>query len=230
MKPDPTYQRDTAHVAAAKPARLRTRRFPVGFWKRQVRTWHWMSGAICLIGMLLFALTGITLNHAADIPASPKTVERTATLGAPALTALSGIDAGVSPRAAVPAGVRREIRSTLGVRLGNEPAEWTDVDVYVALPRPGGDAWLSIDRQSGEVFYEQVSRGAISYLNDLHKGRNTGSAWSWFLDIFALACVVFCLTGLYLLQMHSARRPSTWPLAIAGLAVPALLLILFVHL
>ncbi|HCS79595.1 MAG TPA: hypothetical protein DIV42_00360, partial [Alteromonas macleodii] len=35
-----------------------------------MRQWHWISGAVCLVGMMLFALTGITLNHAADIPAN----------------------------------------------------------------------------------------------------------------------------------------------------------------
>ena len=31
------------------------------FWLKQMRQWHWISAAICLIGMLLFAVTGITL-------------------------------------------------------------------------------------------------------------------------------------------------------------------------
>ena len=32
-----------------------------------LKAWHWISSAVCLIGMLLFAVTGITLNHAASI-------------------------------------------------------------------------------------------------------------------------------------------------------------------
>ncbi|OYW87747.1 MAG: hypothetical protein B7Z22_03835, partial [Hyphomonas sp. 32-62-5] len=59
------------------------------FWKRQARTWHWMSGAICLIGMLLFALTGITLNHAHQIPAKPKVTELGMVLSEAAIAALS---------------------------------------------------------------------------------------------------------------------------------------------
>ena len=27
------------------------------FWLRQMRQWHWISAAVCLIGMLVFALT-----------------------------------------------------------------------------------------------------------------------------------------------------------------------------
>ena len=76
--------------------------------------------------------------------------------------------------------------------VAGREAEWSKDEVYVALPRPGGDAWLSIDLEGGEVRYERTDRGWISYLNDLHKGRNTGEAWSWFIDIFAVACLVFC--------------------------------------
>ena len=42
------------------------------FWLRQMRQWHWISAAVCLIGMLAFALTGITLNHAGQIEAKPR--------------------------------------------------------------------------------------------------------------------------------------------------------------
>ena len=67
--------------------------------------------------------------------------------------------------------------------------------------RPGGDAFLTIDRAEGHVQYERTDRGWISYLNDLHKGRNTGAAWIWFIDIFAAACVVFSISGLCLLYL-----------------------------
>ncbi len=204
------------------------RRMRYAFIKRQIRTVHWMSGAVCLIGMLLFAATGITLNHAADLTARP-VIEDAETVLTPALTALlaNGPDSGTTT--GLPTAIARQLKSELGADISGQTAEWTDVDVYVALPRPGGDGWVSIDRDSGEVVYESTSRGAVAYLNDLHKGRNTGGAWSWFLDIFAVATMLFCLSGLWLLQIHSARRASTWPLTIAGLAVPVLLLLVFVH-
>ncbi|HAS28949.1 MAG TPA: hypothetical protein DCS56_02430, partial [Alcanivorax sp.] len=40
-------------------------------WLKQLHQWHWISSALCLISMVLFSVTGITLNHAADIDAQP---------------------------------------------------------------------------------------------------------------------------------------------------------------
>lgn len=175
--------------------------------------------------MLLFAVTGITLNHAAQIEAKPVVIERQAVLPAALQESLQA----QTPISGLPGPLRQWIESQLDLDLDEREAEWTDGELYVALPRPGGDAWLSLDVESGELLYESTDRGWISYLNDLHKDRNTGGAWSWFIDIFAAACVVFSLTGLLLLQRHAAGRPTTWPLVGAGLVIPVLLALLFIH-
>jgi uncharacterized protein len=197
------------------------------FWLRQMRQWHWISAAVCLIGTLLFAVTGITLNHASKIESKPVTQAVSRTLPPELLAELKAI----APKngQALPPAVVDWIRRQMPTPLAARETEWSAQEIYVSLPRPGGDAWLSVDLGSGEVRYERTDRGWVSYLNDLHKGRNTGLAWSLFLDVFAVACVVFCLTGLVLLQLLSETRPSTWPLVGLGLAVPVLLAIFFIH-
>ncbi|EQB31945.1 PepSY-associated TM helix domain-containing protein [Sphingobium ummariense] len=211
------------------PARVqpKKKKGPKAFWLKQLHTWHWVSSAISLIGLLLFAFTGITLNHAADVEGAPKTVEKSATLP-PALLRQVAADGAPDTKKPLPAPVAAWVEKAIG-QSGAGIAEWSADEVYLALPRPGGDGWVAIDRHSGEVTSEATSRGWISYLNDLHKGRNTGAAWKWFIDIFAVACFLFALTGLLLLQLHSAKRPSTWPLVAAGLAIPAILAIIFIH-
>lgn len=198
------------------------------FWLKQLHQWHWISAALSLVGMLLFAITGITLNHAGQIEAEPKVVSRKTTLPPDLLAVLAkGPEEGKRP---LPVQLEPFLDETVGAEVAGREGEWSPDEVYVALARPGGDAWVSIDRETGAVEHEKTTRGAISLLNDLHKGRNTGKAWSWFIDIFAAACVIFTVTGLILLQFHARARPLTWPLVGLGLVAPVLLVILFVHL
>lgn len=211
-------------TAAARPPLAAGSR---AFWLKQLHQWHWISSAICLIGMLLFALTGITLNHAGQIEASPRTTAQTATLPAALLESLPPTERDV--KQPLPPALRDWIAGAFGVTAGEREAEWSSGEIYLPLPRPGGDAWINIDRETGEARHEVTTRGWISYLNDLHKGRNTGAAWSLFLDVFAVACFVFCLTGLFLLHMHAGGRPTTWPMVGLGLVVPLILAILFIH-
>ncbi|WP_414900043.1 PepSY-associated TM helix domain-containing protein [Sphingomonas flavalba] len=209
------------------PASLAPKRGRKAFWLKQIHTWHWMSSAISLIGLVLFTITGFTLNHAAEIEASPVTVEKTGQLPQALLPLIAPDDRGDEKKPLPPA-LAQWVGDTFAVRTGGN-AEWSADEVYLALPRPGGDGWVAIDRATGEATSETTSRGWISYLNDLHKGRNAGPAWKWFIDIFAFACLVFALTGLFLLQLHAAKRRSTWPLVGFGLIIPAAVAIIFIH-
>jgi hypothetical protein len=198
------------------------------FWFKHLRQWHWVSSAACFAGMLLFSITGITLNHAADIPAKSRVTQASAVLpealkGALVLRARQGA------KSPVPPALAEWARGALSVRLDGREAEWSDDEVYVSLPRAGGDAWLTADLETGQVRYEKTDRGWIAYLNDLHKARHTGLAWKIFVDVFAAASVVFTVTGLALLWFHGAHRPSTWPLVAFGLALPLLLAVIFIH-
>lgn len=186
-----------------------------------------MSAAVSLVCTLLFAITGLTLNHAGSIAAEPKVVDRAATLPPPLLAQLKPMPAKVD--APLPTAVAAAVAKAVGVDPAGAAGEWSEAEVNVALPRPGGDAWVNIDRTTGAITSEVTTRGWVSYLNDLHKGRNAGAAWFWFIDAFAAACILFTLTGLLLLQLHARHRRSTWPIVGAGVALPVILAIWFVH-
>lgn len=196
------------------------------FWLGNLREWHWISSAICLVGMLLFSVTGITLNHAAQIKAQPEIVTIEADVSADIITA---IKIPSEEKAVLPTVLIDWLEQAQNISVGNQLAEWSEDEIYLSLPRPGGDAWLSIDLASGELVYEVTDRGWISYLNDLHKGRNTGVAWSWFIDVFAVFCIIFCITGLLLLKRYASGRPATWPMVGLGLVLPWILILLFIH-
>lgn len=198
-------------------------------WLKQLHSWHWISSAICLMAMLLFSITGFTLNHASQIESKPQVSRRSATLPPlllPLLAKQAAEHADGNAQLAPPLAAWANDAFSIDVR--DRTAEWSEEDAYVALPRPGGDAWLRIG-VDGKAEYEVTSRGAISWLNDMHKGRNTGAVWSWFIDIFAIACLLFCITGFLIMKIHAANRPSTWPIIGFGIVLPAVLALLFVH-
>ena len=198
------------------------------YWLKTLHKWHWISSALCLLGMLLFSVTGITLNHADQIEAKPQVTTRTGQVPEALRTELAGeADKKAGP---LPPGVRHWLATALQVDVAEDAdGEWSPQDVYVALPRPGGDAWVRIDRERGDVEYELTDRGWVSYFNDLHKGRHTGAAWRWFIDAFAAAALLFSITGLFILKMHAANRPTTWPIVGLGLVIPVVLALLFIH-
>lgn len=206
-----------------KPRRASRR----AFWLRQAVLWHWVSSGVCLAGMLLFTITGITLNHAGQIPASPRVQTDEAKLPERLQQELAREKRpGKHP---LPGPVAEWLSGRFGIRSMAGDGEWSPEEVYVSLPRPGGDGWLAINRVSGQVKLEKTDRGWIAYWNDLHKGRHTGPVWQVFIDVLAAGCLVFTLTGLILLQTHAARRPATWPLVAAGVALPLVLMLFFVH-
>ena len=208
-------------AAAGQPARA--------WWLKTLYRWHWISSAIALVGMLLFAATGLTLNHASQIEAHPVVVDRKAQLPAALLAAHAPAAGDRKHDGPLTPDLADWVASALQVDVHGRSAEWSADEIYVAMPRPGGDAWVRLDRASGEAELEDTSRGWVSYLNDLHKGRNAGTAWSWFIDAFAAACLIFSVTGLFILKMHAGNRPGIWPLVGLGLVLPVLLAIVFIH-
>jgi hypothetical protein len=197
---------------------------------KQLYQWHWISSAICLVGILLFSATGITLNHASQIEAQPTTTRQETATPSSINLQLQQVAQQATEQKILPNNVKKWLINQQGIRLTSESQiEWSAEEVYISLPKAGGDAWARFSLADAQFEYESTSRGLVSLLNDLHKARHTGAVWQWFIDLFAVACLIFSLTGLFILQQHARRRPMVWPLVGAGLIIPALLVVFFVH-
>ena len=192
---------------------------------RTMHSWHWISAAICLAALLLFCITGITLNHAGAIGAKPRVTTASAQLPEDLRASLAGDHAA----GALPDPLADWIEDRFDIETDAASVQWSPEELYLAAPGPGRDAWVSIDRASGAAKFESTDRGWIAYFNDLHKGRNTGAVWTLFIDVVALACVFFSLTGLALLWIQARQRTSTWPLVSLGIGVLVFLMIVFAH-
>ena len=60
--------------------------------------------------------------------------------------------------------------------------------------------------QTGHYRLTESSHGLVAVLNDLHKGRDTGTAWSVVIDVSAVLMTFISLTGLVLLLYLKRRR------------------------
>lgn len=198
------------------------------YWLKTLHQWHWMSAAVSLAGLIVFAATGLTLNNAAWIEAAPQIQTASATMPVQIREGLAQPDEQLK-HAPLPAQAEQWLDNALGIRIYGRAAEYSTDEVYVGLPEPGADAWLTIDLADGHVQYERSWRGWVAYFNDLHKGRHTGTAWSWFIDLLAIACLIFALTGLFLMKMLAAKRKATWPLTGLGIVIPVVLMLLWMH-
>lgn len=186
------------------------------------RTTHWMSSAIGLASLLFFATTGITLNHPEWFHANPSTTAYEIILPVAWREQFARQDA---PDQLQMLSAEASARWGLGLprNIDGGDTEWV-----LDYPRPGGVGTVALDVGSGALRYERVDDGLIALVNDLHKGRDAGLAWRIFIDVVALLCLLFALTGTVLLWLYAGRRRSTWPLLGFGAALPLLLFWVFV--
>lgn len=196
------------------------------FWSRQFRQWHWISSALVLALMLMFSVTGLTLNNPDWFVGDPIIEEREIALSA-------GLQEGIGDVTAAP-----QLDGALVARLSQETAlplaraKTTQVEfgeVIFDLGGPGVKANLTIDTATGDAFYERVDNGVIARLNDLHKGRDAGLVWGLLIDLTAAICIIFCLSGLGLLVINAKARSLTWPITSLGVAAPLVAYVIFVH-
>lgn len=191
-----------------------------------LRKLHWMSSAACLIGMLLFSITGITLNHAASIENLPKVASLSGQVPKEVFNKTFEIGEEKSIKRGV---LSAWLSATYGVRMALSDLEESNSELYFKELTPGSDAWLSIERETGRFEYEKTSKGWVAYANNLHKGRHTGVVWILFMDLFAICCVIFSFTGFLLLFRYADMRKATWPITLGGFLVPLLIILLAVH-
>jgi hypothetical protein len=192
---------------------------------RTMHLWHWISAAVCFAALILFTVTGITLNHASAFSATPVVENREATLTPTRLAALAAAES----QATLPAPLATWLEDEFDIDLVNATLEWSDEELYLSAPGPGRDAWISIDRATGAAKSEATDRGWLAYFNDLHKGRNTGLVWTLFIDVVAAAVLFFAITGLVLLWIQARQRKSTWPLVTGGVGLVVALMVFFAH-
>lgn len=162
--------------------------------------------------VLFFSITGITLNHADYFQGKTQTRQEKGKLTA------EWVNNKDSNRVAK-LNIAEYFRNNYAVKGAVNDFRIDDGQVSLSFKGPGYEANIFIDRQTGEFDLSQTRTGFIGFINDLHKGRDTGRVWSWVIDAAAILMVLISLTGLVLLLFIKKKRVNGLILTAVGLVI-----------
>lgn len=103
-----------------------------------------------------------------------------------------------------------------------------DSELSLTFNGPGYLADSFIDRETGKYELKVTRFGAVAVINDLHKGRDSGKAWSWIIDISAVLMTLVSISGIILICFLKKKRLSGFIIAAVGTLACYLIWKLFV--
>ena len=103
-----------------------------------------------------------------------------------------------------------------------------DAEVSVSLKGPAYSCDAFIDRENGSYEVSEIRMGLVAVMNDLHKGRDSGSGWSWVIDVSAVFLILVSLSGLILLCFIKKKRVAGFITGVVGLLICYLIYAIFV--
>ncbi|MFO0978830.1 MAG: PepSY-associated TM helix domain-containing protein [Planctomycetaceae bacterium] len=174
---------------------------------------HIYSSLLGFMTVLFFSVTGVTLNHPDWFDTGfEQTREETGTIDSALLVKADG---GLNDL-----GIVEFLRKKHSVTAGLRDFQADDYQINVAFAGAGYTCDVRIDRETREYQLSELRLGVIPIINDLHKGRDTGSVWKVVIDVSAIILVVISLTGLLLLCWLRRRwRNGLLTLAAGSLAL-----------
>ncbi len=186
------------------------------FYRHSRYVHGWLS-AFAFLTLLFFSVTGLLLNHPEWF--EPAKTEQTTQLILPE-SILKSIKQQENPSDAILNYVRQQ-QNVVG---RYQSSEVMDNEVMIRLESPAGatDIWVMAD--TGETEITQKPASTVSMLNDLHRGKNSGLAWSWLIDISAIIVIALSLVGYILFLSIKTRLVTHLVLTAASLALIILLI------
>ena len=168
--------------------------------KKQVlslcRTLHVYLTMFGLLVLLLFGLTGFTVNHEEWFGATRPRV--TETEGTTPRELLAKDDA---------LHVVEHVRTTWRISGAMTDYDASGEKISVSFKEPGQLWEVEIEKSTGRTRVHGEAYNFAAVINNLHRGRYAGPAWRWVIDVSALLIVLACATGIVLWLALPRRRP-----------------------
>jgi hypothetical protein len=157
--------------------------------------------------VLLFAITGLTLNHQDFGWAEPQITHSTTSIDSRILQAPNADSLG------------NYVKGKLNIKSPLTDYHEDPDQIELTFAAPGRRTVVTIDRAQNDAKVETETRGLLGSLDDLHKGFDSGKVWYWTIDFTAILLTLSSLTGMVTLISLRARRRSGFALAGVGVAV-----------
>lgn len=172
--------------------------------------------------VLFFSVTGLTLNHPTwfggdkQVVVKHKGTMNVNWVNSPDTNKIAKLE------------IVEFLRKTYQVKGAVSEFRIDDSELSVSLKGPAYSCDAFIDRETGKYEVSEIKMGIVAVMNDLHKGRDSGSGWSWIIDISAVFLVLISLSGLILLCLIKKKRVAGLVTGIVGLIICYLIYIIFV--
>ncbi|MFQ5605753.1 MAG: PepSY-associated TM helix domain-containing protein [bacterium] len=181
-------------------------------WRKWNNILHRDIGYLAFGLTIIYAVSGVAVNHVADWNPSYHIEESSTNIGAVA-------GDGVITEATV-----REVLSRLG-----ETGKFKNS--YLADPHTlqifMEDNNITVNLQSGDVTQQKVnSRAVLREMNFLHLN-HPKKIWTWFADLYAVALAFLAITGLFVLKGRKGITGRGAWLTTVGIVIPVVFLWLY---
>lgn len=181
-------------------------------WRKWNIIIHRDLGYLCAGLTLVYAVSGLAVNHRADW--NPSYAIRSETV------ALGPVDAGAPASEAFARAVVAELGLEGPLRGSFRPDPGT-VDIFV------GDVTVRVDLAAGTAAYEEVrARPILRAANFLHLNEPR-KLWTWVADLYAVALALLAITGLFVLKGKKGITGRGAWLTGAGVLIPVAFLLLY---
>jgi hypothetical protein len=180
--------------------------------KKDIARWsrwlHIYLSMFSFAALLFFAFTGITLNHTEWIEGR-QIVEQVQ--GSVNLTWVDTAKVKVDELQIV-----EHLRNSHAIRARLAGFITDESECAISFKGPGYNADGFVDRSNGSYALTITKSGIVALMNDLHKGRDTGSAWSWLIDLSAGLMIFVSLTGFMMIFFLKKKRLNGLMISLLG--------------
>ena len=157
---------------------------------------RWLHIYVSMISFAIvffFSVTGLTLNHPDTFAGQLKNTNKKGKLNIQWVKTKDTLTIAKLE-------IVEYLRKTHGIKATLSEFRIDDTQCSVSFKGPGYAADVFINRETGEYDVALFRANFIGILNDLHKGRDSGSGWSVLLDVSAILMTLVSLTGCILIR------------------------------